>query len=68
MAHHQHLPIYKKALDVAVYFEKIVKNFSRYNNYILGAQLRIVSKEGVGLIIKANPRKERPMGRRRLTE
>jgi hypothetical protein len=40
MAQYEHLPIYKKAMDVAVYFEKIVKNFSRYNKYTLGSELR----------------------------
>ena len=40
MAYYEHLPIYKKAMDMAVYFEKLVKNFSRYNKYNLGAEMR----------------------------
>jgi hypothetical protein len=45
MAQYEHLPIYKKAMDVAVYFEKIVKNFSRYNKYTLGSELREKSRQ-----------------------
>ena len=59
MAHYEHLPIYRKAMDVAFYFEKIVKNFSRYNKYTLGAELRILSKDIVKLIIRANSSKEK---------
>lgn len=54
MARYEHLPIYKKAMDLTIYFEKIVKNFSRYHKYTLGTELREKSREIVGLIIKAN--------------
>jgi len=33
MAYYEHLPIYRKAIDMAVSFEEIVRNFSRYNKY-----------------------------------
>ena len=59
MARYEHLPIYKKALDLAVYFEKIVKNFSRYHKYTLGTELREKSREIVGVIIKANSSQEK---------
>ncbi|MFX0201172.1 MAG: hypothetical protein ACFFCW_34070 [Candidatus Hodarchaeota archaeon] len=36
MARYEHLPIYKKALDITIYFEKIHRNFSRYHKYTLG--------------------------------
>jgi hypothetical protein len=45
MARYEHLPIYKQAMDLTVYFEKIVKNFSRYNKYTLGSELRTVSRD-----------------------
>lgn len=54
MARYEHLPIYKKAMDLTIYFEKIVRNFSRYHKYTLGSELRAMSREIVGLIIKAN--------------
>ena len=44
MAKYEHLPIYQKAMEMAVYFEKIVRNFSRYNKYTLGSELRAVSR------------------------
>ena len=40
MAHHEHLPIFKAALDMTVRLEKLVAGFSRYHKYTLGAELR----------------------------
>ena len=59
MARYEHLPIYKKAMDLTVFFEKIVRNSSRYNKYTLGSELREKSRQIVELIIKANSTKER---------
>jgi hypothetical protein len=54
MAYYEHLPIYRKARETAIYFETIVRNFSRYNKYTLGAEMREKSREMVKIIIKAN--------------
>ena len=54
MARYEHLPIYKSALDLTIYFEKIVKNFSRYNKYTLGADLRNKSREIACQVMRAN--------------
>ncbi len=59
MARYEHLPIYKKALETAVYFEKVVAGFSRYHTYTLRTDLRDKSREIVGLIVKANSAKEK---------
>ena len=50
MARYEHLPIYKAAFDPLVYFEKIVKNFSRYNKYTHGTDLRNISSQ----VVRAN--------------
>ena len=44
MACYEHLPIYKKAFDLAVHFEKVVAGFSRYHKYTLGTELRNCSR------------------------
>jgi len=54
MARYDHLPIYKKAFELAKYFDKIVRNFSRYNKYTYGTELRNLSREILKLIIRAN--------------
>ena len=54
MAHYEHLPIYKSALDLCIYFEKIVRNFDRHHKYVIGGDLRRLSIKTVILIIKAN--------------
>lgn len=54
MAHHEHLPIYKAALDLCIYFEKIIRHFDRHHKYVIGADLRRLSARCVVLVIKAN--------------
>lgn len=54
MAQYEHLPIYKKAYDLTLYFEKIVRNFSRYHKYTLGMELRQLAREMLKLIRQAN--------------
>jgi len=56
MARYEHLPIYKKAFDLAVHFEKVAARFSRYHKYTLGTELRNRSREIVLSIIRANSR------------
>lgn len=56
MAKYEHLPIYKKAFDLTLYFEKVVTNFSRYHKYTLGTDLRNLSREILKMIIRANNR------------
>lgn len=59
MARYEHLPIYKTAMDLAVYVEQIVRHFSRYHKYTLGSDLRQQSRELVTVIIRANSRHEK---------
>ncbi len=59
MAQYEHLPIYRKAYDMTIYIENIVRGFSRYDKYTLGTDLRNLSREIVRLIVRANSEKER---------
>lgn len=59
MARYEHLPIYREAYDLALHFEKIVRHFSRYHKYTLGAELRKKSWNIVEKIIEANNAKDR---------
>jgi len=56
---YENLPVYKKALDLTVYFENIVRNFSKYHKYTVGTELRNLSRRILVLIAKANIRRER---------
>ena len=56
MARYEHLKIYKSAFDMVLYFENIVRGFSRYNKYTLGSELRNLSRNVLMLIIRANNR------------
>lgn len=38
MARYEHRPIYRKAMDLPVYLEKIVRSFSRYHKYTLSGK------------------------------
>ena len=59
MARYEHLPIYKKAFDLNLYFEKTVKHFSRYHKYTLGTELRDTARRVVRLIVQANNQEEK---------
>ena len=54
MARYEHLPIYKAAMELAIYFEKAVRNFSRYNKYTIGADLRNKSRQIACYIMRIN--------------
>lgn len=54
MARHEHLPIYKAALDLTVHLEKVVAGFSRYHKYTLGTELRQGSRAVLQQVVRAN--------------
>ncbi len=56
---YEKLPVFKAALDLAVYFEKIVQHFARYHKYTIGTDLRNLSRRILVLIARANTKRER---------
>ena len=54
MAQTEHVPSYKSAYDMCLYFEQVVRNFSRYHKYSLGADLRDGAREALKLVVRAN--------------
>jgi hypothetical protein len=54
MARYDQLPIYRKAVELIVFIEKAVRNFSRYHKYSIGERLRQTSWDVVTLVVKAN--------------
>ena len=61
MAQYEHLPIFKKAYDLMLYFENIVRNFSRYHKYTVGTELRHISREVMRLIRLANTAQDKAL-------
>lgn len=56
---YENLPVYKAALDLAQYFEKVVRNFDKYHKYACGSDLRNMSRRILVLIAKANKKESR---------
>ena len=54
MAKYEHLPIYKKAMELSVYTHNIVQNFSRNNKYSIGTDMRQQTFEIIRLIVRVN--------------
>ncbi|MEI7482277.1 MAG: four helix bundle protein [Elusimicrobiota bacterium] len=54
MAQYEHLPIYKKAMDMAVYVETIVRGFPRYHKYTIGSEIRALAHKILILVVRAN--------------
>ena len=54
MAKFEHLPIYKKAMELTVFIENAVKGFSRFHKYSIGTRMRETSWSVLSLVIKAN--------------
>jgi hypothetical protein len=54
MARYEHLPIYRKAMELSVYLEQVVRQFPRFHKYGIGARLRETSWDLLGLIIRVN--------------
>ena len=58
MARYEHLAIFHAAYNLAVHIEKIVRNFSRYHKYTLGAELRDKSRGVLDMFRQANDETE----------
>ena len=56
MTHTEHLPIYKSAYDLCLYFEQVVRGFSRYHKYSLSTDLRDAGRRTLKLVVRANAR------------
>ena len=59
MARYDHLPIYRAAFDLAVHVEKLVRGFTRYHKYSLGAELRDGTRGILERILDANQAADR---------
>ncbi len=52
MAKYEHLPIYRRSFDLAVYLEKSVRNFSRFHKYGLGLRLQHAAQDVLARVIR----------------
>ena len=68
MARYEHLPIYKKAMELSIYLQNMVRNFSRYNKYSIGTDLRDLSRHILLLVIRANSARQKTEALQELVE
>jgi hypothetical protein len=57
----ENLPIFKSAMELAIYMELIVKKFEKYHKYTIGVDLRQKSKNILFLVNRANLSKEKAL-------
>ncbi len=68
MAQYEHLPIFRKSVELGVYLDKVVRNFSRYHKYSVGSDLRELSRKILFLVILANSERDKVKSLRKLVE
>jgi len=56
MARYEHLPIFKRMMELTIFIENSVRYFSRYHKYTLGCELRTMCHDGLALICKIGVR------------
>ena len=59
VAQAEHLPIYKRSYDLCLFLEQVVRSFSRYHKYTLGADLRDGARRVLKLVVRANARRDK---------
>ena len=59
MAQAEHLPIYQASYDLCLYLEQVVRSFSRYHKYTLGADLRDGARRVLKLVVRANTQRDK---------
>ena len=59
MARYEHLPIFRKMMELTLFMEEVVRRFPRYHKFTLGAELRTLCHDCLALIVEANSTRER---------
>lgn len=66
MARYELLPIFKKAYDLTLYVENLVRDFSRYHKYGLGQELRGHCRDALLCIVRINATVDKEQGLNKL--
>jgi len=64
----ENLPIFKSAMELAIYMEQIVKKFDKYHKYTIGVDLRQKSKNILFLLNRANLSKDKTVALTKLRD
>ena len=68
MAQYEHSPIFRKAVELGVFLDKTVRNFSRYHKYSVGQEICGLSRKIFLLVIRANSARDKEKDLRALVE
>jgi hypothetical protein len=67
-SYYEALPIYRKASDLVVLLDRVVRGFPRYHKYTLGTRLRDTAIEVVLQVARCNARDQRAAALPRLCD